>query len=103
MLCRAVLLSAVPCRAVLSSESVCCGVELSCADSESSNEPTAGKNGKGRVFSEEKICESSVGKYMALTHRSNALYGRAWEFGTPGPGPVPSPARLSVFFGKHFY
>ena len=93
MLCRAVLLFAVPCRAVLSS--VCCAVELSCADSESSNEPIAGKNGKGRVFSEEKMCESSVGKYMALTHRSNALYGHAWEFGTPGPGPDPSPRLCS--------
>jgi hypothetical protein len=26
---------------------------------------------------------------MALTHRSNALAGHAWGFGTPGP--VPSP------------
>ena len=40
---------------------------------------------KTRLIGDESLCTSSVGTFMAMTHRSNAFFAHAWGFGTPGP------------------
>ena len=58
-----------------------CG--LSCA--ETSNETIAGKSARKRLIGDESFCTSSVGTFMAMTHRSNAFFAHAGRFDTPGP------------------
>ena len=74
------------CYAELCGSLPCCAVRLRCA--EISNETIAGKSTSERNIhhDEETFC-TSVGTFMAMTHRSNAFFAHAaaWGFGTPGP------------------
>jgi hypothetical protein len=72
------------CYAELCGSLPCCAVRLRCA--EISNETIAGKSATERNIhhGEGTFC-TSVGTYMAMTHRSNAFFAHAWGFGTPGP------------------
>ena len=72
------------CYAELCGSLPCCAVRLRCA--EISNETIAGKSASERNIHhrEETFC-TSVGTFMAMTHRSNAFFAHAWGFGTPGP------------------